>query len=53
MAIAHSEEVTVPETHDVRVCQVCILVDLEGVVRRDSTLRCERELGDDVGELFR
>ena len=52
MSITHSEEVAVSQAHDVRVGQVCILVHLEWVVSRDTTLCRKRELRDDVGELL-
>ena len=44
VTIADGEEVAVLQTHDVWVGHVGILVDLVGVVGRDPTLCCEREL---------
>lgn len=52
MAVTHSKEVTVPQPHDVRVRQVGVLVDLERIVRRNTTLGGKRKLRNDVGQLF-
>ena len=46
--VADREEVAVAQVEHVRVRQVGVLVDFVGVVRRDTSLCREGELGDDV-----
>ena len=48
MAVTNRKEMAVAQAHDVWVRHIGILVDLVGVVRRYSSLRCERKLRDDV-----
>ena len=48
MPIAHGEEMTMFESHDVRICNIGVLVHLIGVVCRNSSFRRERELCDYV-----
>jgi hypothetical protein len=50
--VAHTEEMAMAQLEHMRVGQVGILVLLVGVVRRDSTLCCERKLGDRVLNFF-
>ena len=52
MAVAHREEVAVPQPHNVWVRNIRVLIDLVRVVRRNSTFGSEAELGDDVGDLL-
>ena len=52
MPIANREEVTVLETHDVRICNVSVLVHLIRVVRRDASFRREGELSDNIDYLL-
>ena len=48
VTVADREEVAVLQAHNVRIGHVRILVDLVGVMRRNSTLCCKGELRDNV-----
>ena len=48
MAIANREEVAVLEAHDVRVSNVCVLVDLVWVVSGYASFGGKREFRDYV-----
>ena len=50
MAITNREKVTVLESHDVRRCDICILVGFVWVVRSYSSFCCERKLCDNVAD---
>ena len=48
VAIANWEEVAVTKTKHVRICKIGVLIDLVGVMCRDSTFSCEWKLGHTV-----
>lgn len=52
MAVAHREEVAVSQSQEVRTRDVRILIDLVGVVNRETCLRGERELGHHIRYLW-
>ena len=51
MTVADREEMTVFESHNVRVSDVSVLVHLVRIMRRNSSFRCERELCDNIDNL--
>jgi len=48
VAIAHAEEVAMPELQHMGVSQVCILILLVGIVGGDATLCGKTKLGDNI-----
>ena len=44
MSIAHRKEVTIFQAEHVRIGDIGILINFVGVVRGNSSLRCEGEL---------
>ena len=52
MTIANREEVAMLQTHNVWVSNVGILVDLVGVMGRDTSLGRKRELCDDIHDFL-